>query len=286
MDPKAQWIDPRFTLLTACVAAAIVYGSLFPFHYRASGPAIQILLATARTPLSESDLAANILFYVPLGLAAAAALTHIPAWAKVFLIGLGGMIFSTSMELAQAYSVGRSPNLWDLYANTAGTFLGAALGAFCRAKAATRILGGARHRPFVWLLLALWLGYQLFPYWYAGDPQRPAQVLPNLLRPVHFSWLDLFQKTAVWLAVALLLEALAGAARSRMVLGWLTVSVLLLRTMIGGALPSPEQIWGGAIALFLWSAIGWRWQQRGPIVAVLFVVYVVLVALALSLIHI
>jgi len=54
VDPKPQWIDPRFALLTACVAAAIVYGSLFPFHYRGSGPPIQILLATARTPLSES----------------------------------------------------------------------------------------------------------------------------------------------------------------------------------------------------------------------------------------
>ncbi len=280
MDPKPQWIDLRFALLTACIAAAIVYGSLFPFQYRPSRSAFEILLATARTPLSESDIAANILFYVPLGLAAAAALTRIPAWLKVLSIGLGGMIFSASMELAQAYSVGRSPDLWDLYANAAGAFLGAAIGAFCRSKPAARILGGARHRPFVWLLLALWLGYQLFPYWFQGDPQRLHQVFANLLRPVHFSWLDLFQKTAVWLAVALLLEALAGAARSRMVLGWLTVIVLLLRTMIGGALPSPEQIWGGAIALFLWSAIAWRWPQRGAVIAALFVVYVILVALA------
>jgi hypothetical protein len=65
-----------------------------------------------------------------------------------------------------------------------------------------------------------------------------------------------------------------------MVLGWVTVSVLLLRTMIGGVLPSAEQVWGGAIAVFLWSAIGWRWPRRGAVVAVLFVVYVALVALA------
>ena len=280
MDPITRWLDSRFALLTACVAAAIVYGSLFPFQYRPNGSAIQILLATARTPLSQSELAANILFYVPLGLAAAAALRRIPGWAKFLLAGLGGSLLSAGMELAQAYSVGRSPDLWDLYANAAGSFLGAAVGAFCSSKSATRILGGARNRPFVWLLLALWLGYQLFPYWFSGDPRRLEQVFANLVHPGHFSWLDLFQKTVVWLAVALLLEALAGAARSRMALGWVMISVLLLRTMIGGALPSPEQIWGGAIAVFLWGAIGWRWTQRCAVVALLFVIYVALVALA------
>ena len=85
MDPITRWLDSRFALLTACVAAAIVYGSLFPFQYRPNGSAIQILLATARTPLSESELAANILFYVPLGLAAAAALRTSLSWTYLSL---------------------------------------------------------------------------------------------------------------------------------------------------------------------------------------------------------
>jgi len=254
---------------------------LFPFQYRhPNRPALQILLATARTPLSQSDAAANILFYVPLGLAAAAALTRIPAWARVVSIGLIGVVFSLGMELAQAYAVGRSPDLWDLYANAMGAFLGAAVATFSGSKAATRIFGAAGNRPFVWLLLALWLGYQLFPFRFSGDLRRLEQVFTNVSSVNHLSWLDLFQKSVVWLTVGLLVEALTGAARSRVVFPCIAATVLLLRTLMGGALPSVEQVWGAAIAVLLWSAIVWRFPQRGAALAGVFVVYVALVALA------
>ena len=280
MDANPSRIDRRYALLTACIAVAIVYGSLFPFHYRPNESPIEMLLATARTPLGGSETVANILFYVPLGLAAAAALGRSPAWARVVLAGLCGTMLSTAMELSQAYVAYRMPDLWDIYANAAGAFLGAGALTISRSKSAAPIFGLAKQRPFVWLMLTLWLGYQLFPFWFSAGARGLETTIATMLALGHLSPVNLFEDGVVWLAVALLLEALVGAARSRLVLACLTASVLVLRAMLPEAVLPAEQVWSGALAVLVWSALLWRWPQRGAVVAALFAIYVALAALA------
>jgi VanZ family protein len=264
--PRPRWIDGRFALLTACVAAAVVFGSLFPFQYRASESPLAMLLATTSFRLSTGETVANVLFYIPLGMAAAAALSGVPLWAKVILAGLGGSLFSLCMELAQAHSVGRVPNVFDFSANSSGAFLGAATSAIYSRAAAASFWGHARNRPFVWLLLADWVGYQLLA------PTTPGRL-------VGFSPLNLVQDCVVWLAIALLLEALVGAARSRVALATFTVSLLLLDAILSGFVVPLEQGVSAAIVVLLWSAVIWKMPKRGIMVAMLFVIYVALVAL-------
>jgi hypothetical protein len=183
------------------------------------------------------------------------------------------------MESAQAHIVQRMPSLWDFYANTTGAFLGVCAGAVYRSKSAAPVFGLAKHRPFVWLMLTLWLGYQLFPFWFTTQPPRMESVLAMLFPLGNFSLLALFQKCTVWLAVALLLEALVGAARSRIVLGCLTAGTLAMQAVLAGFILPPEDAWSGALAVLLWSTVVWRAPKRGMIVAALFVLQVSLGAL-------
>jgi len=53
-------------------------------------------------------------------------------------------------------------------------------------------------------MLGTWLGYSLFP-----------MLLPTSVAPIAGSPLEWFERCVVWLAVALLIEALLGAARTR-----------------------------------------------------------------------
>lgn len=261
------------------MAIAIFYGSLFPFHYRASERGLKALYEIARAPLSPGEAVANVLFYVPLGLAGVTALRRLPAWASVGAIGLTGALFSICMEWAQAYVVHRTPDLWDVCANTAGGFLGACAAAIFRSKSGIPIFGLTKRRPFVWLMLTLWLGYQLFPYWIPAGPIRIHAILAPLFRPSSFSPLDLLQGCAIWLAVALLIEALMGVARSRIVLACLATIVLPAQVILFGFALSPGQVWSGPLAVLLWSTVVWRLPSRGAIVAALFALQVILGAL-------
>jgi hypothetical protein len=62
------------------VAILIAYGSLYPFIFHAAGPVTADLshfLASWRQPLtSRGDILANLLLYIPLGLAATLAFGH------------------------------------------------------------------------------------------------------------------------------------------------------------------------------------------------------------------
>ena len=62
---RARW-------LTAFVVAAILYGSLYPFAFHATGSitnALEYFFGTwNQLPRSRGDLIANVLLYIPLGL--------------------------------------------------------------------------------------------------------------------------------------------------------------------------------------------------------------------------
>jgi VanZ family protein len=276
--PKVRCIDFRFALLTVGVAAAIAYGSLFPFHYRESGKDLRSLFETARLPLSPAETIANILFYVPFGLAGMAALRRLPAWICVGLVGLTGTVLCICMEWAQSHVASRTPDLWDACANAAGSFLGAFAGAIYRNPSAATIFGHTKRRPFVWLMLTLWLGYQVFPYWIPSS-LRTGGVLALVFPLNYLAMIGFFQGCAVWLAVALMIEALVGVARSRIVLPCLSLVILTMPATLFGFVLSPERALGGVVAVLLWSGVVWRLPRRGAIVGALFVSQVILAAL-------
>jgi hypothetical protein len=164
-----------------------------------------------------------------------------------------------------------------VYADTAGAPLGATAGCLTLRVTGPFSSGPPANR-FVILLLMSWLGGRLFPYvpvihahkyWDALKPLIFAPVLPPL---------DVYWHLASWLAIALLLEALFGAARSRAALGVLLSAVLLARILITRIVLSPAEVVGGIAAVLAWILLS-RLRARAIIVTVLFVTGVVLQSL-------
>jgi VanZ family protein len=259
------------------VLLVIVYGSLYPFHFQShdlpDGP-LRELLSTWPIPDDGPDSVSNFLLYLPFGFLLVRAWRAAPRWVSAPLATAAGFALSMCMEMAQFYDPGRVPAMADVFANLAGTAAGAAAAAFLRRDLAP----GARirmlkldvvWRPFAVLLLLCWIGNRLFPYF-------PALGFHAVLTaPVP---LDLYEQTVYWLAAAVLVESLIGVRSSRLILAMLVVMVLMVRVFVTDDPISSAETGGAVLAALLWIPLS-RVNRRGPIVAALFVVLVILQAL-------
>jgi VanZ family protein len=255
----------RFAALTAGVMALILYGSLYPFRFFACAISPAALLATSGQPADRGDLLANVLLYVPLGFFGLRALRR--SGRSLLLITLAGAALSFAIETAQFCDSGRVPSMADVYANSAGTLLGA-----------VAALWTPGNFSFAALLLACWTGSRLLPYvpsihlhkyWIAI---RPVLVEPKL-EP-----LDVFHYFALWLAAAVVLEAIA--ANQRWTLPLLMGGVLTARIVIVDLALAPAEILGALLAAIAWIAVISRLPSRAAVVAATFAAFVIVQALA------
>jgi VanZ family protein len=265
--------------MTAGVVAVILYGSLFPFHFHESPHPFRTLMESGHERVTRIDIVTNVLLYIPLGLFAAQCIRRPSPALRVGLITLFGAMLSCGIELAQSYDAGRITNLSDVYFNTAGTLLGALLGMQFPKLLDVPFLGRIERRPFVILLLVSWLGYWLFPYAPRLGPTDYLDVLRPILLSSRLSPRELYEQLLLWLAVALLLQALVGVNRSRIAFGWVVFLALFARGWIVGAPLSPEQVLSGILAVLVWATFLWRWSARAGWIAVLFAIHVTLEAL-------
>ena len=253
--------EPHYGWIAAGIALVILYGSFYPFrfylhhdphhgHHGHLGP-LGVLLRSGFRPSSRDDVIANILLYIPLGLFAGYAIKR-RTLTTIAAATAAGFALSLLVELTQFYFAGRFQELTDLCANTVGTLLGAAAAVAARRRMVS---------PYLALILTCWLGSR----WY------PALPLPAP------SPLDGFGFFAAWLAVGLILEAMCGAPRSRVVLPGLLAVSLLVRTLTVAF--DPVEIAVGVAAALLWSGVLWRLRSRAVIAAALLVALVVLGAL-------
>lgn len=282
MEDRNGRIDPHYARIVAAVVVVIIYGSLYPFHLSrnpGSNTPFRALIHTWWGPFGRGDFLANVLLYLPFGLFSVQALRRFPLIVRVALVIFSALALSASMELLQFFDEGRISALADVYANTLGVAAGSVAGSILfRGPSLWRPVSMDR-RPFIILLLSCWLGYRLFPfvpvidlhkYWTAVKPMVFSPLLPPL---------DLYRHTVVWLAVALMIEALFGAARSRVVLPAAVLTVLCARILLVDAALSPAEVAGGVLAALVWYAFLWRWQQRSMLIAALFAGEVVMDAL-------
>lgn len=273
MQRSKRSIEPKIAIIAAGVLAIIIYGSLFPFDFHATaspaGP-FAALIATCCTLGSRGDLIANTLLYMPLGFFSVLALCSRPRFGHVLLVIFAGLALSTGLELTQFYDRGRETSLSDVYANTAGTGLGAAAGVIFHRKFRLAAIGNVKQHPFVVLLLVCWLGYRLFPYVPTIDLHKYWHAVRPLLFAPSPPILDLYRHTADWLAIALLIEALVGVARSRSVFIVFIPVVLLARILVVDASLSPAEVGGSIIAALAWVGLLWRLQGRVVLISVMF----------------
>ena len=123
--------------LAVAFAAFATWGSLFPFNFKAASvvTAIRQFLLPWRqgaTTWSISDLASNVMLFVPIGLFATAAMESwfarsTPRW----IAALAGMAIaiplSIALEVAQAFVPYRTPSVVDVMAESIGVIVGVAI---------------------------------------------------------------------------------------------------------------------------------------------------------------
>jgi VanZ family protein len=270
----------------AVIVLVVVYGSLYPFAFRQPangvGPIGTLIRDWGQLP-KRGDFISNVLLYLPLGffgvLALAEKMRALPALGLAVLMGA---LLSTAMELAQYYVAGRVTAASNVYSDVIGTALGAA--------AATLSSGHLRWQPLREVaanrvpafLLAIWLGYRLFPYVPTIDLHKYwIAIRPVLLNPIPTKY-DLFRYTAVWLAIGVLVEALAGTRWAWLFFPLFTASVLAAKVLIVGKTLSAAELTGAGLALGLWliltASVGARF--RVIVIALLFGASIVVERLA------
>jgi VanZ like family len=272
-------LERNFLIATAVVIAVIIYGSLYPFVFRQSanglGPARTLLDSWRDTP-SRSDFIANVLFYMPLGFFAILAIgNRIGGVLGIALVVATGAAISTLMELAQFYDPGRVTSATDLYANVVGTALGALGGSLTGADFRWPLLREIAAHRVPALLLSAWAGHTLFPYVPTVDLHKYWNALKPVIYHPALTGYDLFRHTAVWIAIASLIEAIAGSKRARLLfplfIGFgLAAKVAMVHTALTMA-----EIVGAGLAVGLWGVLTFDARLRNIVIALLFGGYII-----------
>jgi VanZ family protein len=275
-----------FLIAAAIIVAVILYGSLYPFTFHQPedgvGPLQNLLQSWAETP-GRGDFIANVFFYLPLGFFGSLAVRESScALPRILLVTLAGGLLSTVMELAQYYIAGRVSAADDVYANLIGTVLGAIVGNFAGGNFRWLPLRELAANRVPSLLLALWLGYRLYPYVPTIDLHKYWEALkPVVLYPRPTGY-DLFRYTAIWLTIGSLIEALGGRRRGWLLFPLFIAAVLVAKVLIIGKTLSGAEIAGAATALAVWLllAVSLGARIRATMIALLFSAYIVAERLA------
>lgn len=257
-------VDLRLVVVAIGIVAVIIYGSLYPFHFRAAdvpGGPFRALLSSP-FPTDAGDDVSNFLLYLPLGLCVVKAVNPRSRWVAMILIAIAGSGLSLCMEMTQFYDPGRKPEWGDFEWNTAGVCAGALLGALWPQRV---------QRPFAILMVACWTGNRLFPYFPAINFH--AHLSTGAISPV-----ELYKQTVFWLAAGVLLEAIFDAARSRVLLATMAAAIMAARIFVIMGQISTAEVGGAILAVILWVGIS-RLTRRAAIVTALFVLLVAFQAL-------
>jgi len=244
------------TWLLAVIAFLIVYGSLYPFSFAAvdgAGP-FELLkqLSFART--TRSDIAANVLLYLPLG----ACLTWLLAAqlggpAAAVAATLAAAALSFTVEFAQLYETRRVASLADFSYNTIGAFAGAwiaiAIAATHRRLHASPLAGLLRH-PVATALLLSWIGYRLAPFAPVLDPGKWAGSFAPLADTGLLTAGAVMPHLLAWLVLVPICERLAPGRTLRLVVFAMAV-VLAGRVLFAGIALDPAEVAGMLAALAL-----------------------------------
>lgn len=255
----------RFALL---IVAVIVYGSLYPFEFRAAGgfaDAVEHFLSAWPARSSLPDLAANVLLFLPFGIAAsAAAAPRLGRLAAIAFALVCGTAIATAIELTQHFIPVRVVNPVDVICNAIGTLLGALAGA---------LLGGAPARGWLRLpaigdriavlLAGAWIVDRLWPFVPTLDVQQVKDALkPLLLRP-QLDPADVLRHAACWFGFALLMRAgLPGLATRAPVLAAIAI-VPFAALFIHGRTLSASAALGAGLAGLLWLGFAQRPERSG-----------------------
>jgi VanZ family protein len=219
--------------LLVATAALIVYGSLFPFRFGPSDPALgRTLLQLSWRYAGRGDVVANLLLYAPFGMSLALVLparTRRPL-ALVAILATG-VLLSLCIEAVQSLTPTRVSSLPDVLLNGIGTLAGAVVGLVVGERASLRIsgFGDDENAAMPFVLLILWLGFRLAPFVPTIDWQKYKDALKPVLLEPRVGALGVFSYLVGWLIVA---QAVRGIWRGTQ--AWIVFLVLAAIVLLGG----------------------------------------------------
>ncbi len=272
--------------LLAVIAFLIAYGSLYPFRFADLGGAgpFELLrrLSFART--TRSDVAANVLLYLPLGASLAWLFaTRLGGLLAVTAATAIGALLSLTIEIAQLYETRRVASLTDFSCNTIGTAAGAfialAVSSTHRRMRASPFAGVLRH-PVATALLLSWTGYRLAPFTPVFDPGKWASAFAPLAGDGWWSPTAILPHALAWLVLIFACERIA-AGRARRIAAAAMLVVLAGRVFFTGTLLEPAEIAGMAAALALSSLVlGFAAERAASLLAGALVVLIAIQGLS------
>ena len=241
--------------LLAAIVFLVAFGSLYPFSFSLAGAGpLERLAELPRAGTTRSDVAANILLYLPLG-ACLAWLIYARRGAALAVLGatLLAAAFSFAIEFAQLYETRRVASLADLASNVTGAFLGALL-ALAIARTRSRLqdspFAGLLRYPVAAALLFSWIGYRLAPFAPVLDTAEWAVSFAALRTGGRPAPAELLVHLLAWLVVVFLAERLAPA-RAVALAAVSMAMVLAGRVLFAGLGLEAAEIAGMAGALLL-----------------------------------
>jgi len=239
--------------LLAVIVFLIAFGSLYPFSFSLAGAGVvERLGELPRARTTRSDVAANVLLYLPLGTCLTWLLgARLSAAAAVAAATLVAAALSFSIEFAQLYETRRVASLADFTCNTIGAFAGGWLAlaiARTRRHLHSSPFAGLLRHPVAAALVFSWIGYRLSPFAFVLDPAEWAASLAPLGRgPEPLATL---QHLVAWLVILSLGDRLAPGRAMSIAAGAMGL-VLAGRILFGGLALETAEIAGMAAALLL-----------------------------------
>lgn len=246
--------------VAACLLAVIVFliafGSLYPFSFSLADAGVFGRLGELpRAGTTRSDVAANVLLYLPLGTCLAWLLgARLRAAAAVATATLIAAALSFAIESAQLFETRRVASLADFTCNTVGAFAGAWL-AIAIARTHRRLdsspFAGFLQHPVAAALVFSWVGYRLAPFALVLDPTEWAASLTPLAG--SGSWpepLALLRHLVAWLVILALGDRLAPG-RATAIAAVAMGLVLVGRVVFSGLALEAAELAGMAAALLL-----------------------------------
>jgi VanZ family protein len=257
--------------LLLTVIGLIVYGSLYPFSFKADatqGGVLALLRELSWARAGRGDRVSNVLLYLPLGFCLFLWLqSRFHRAAAIALAVALGAALSFIIEIAQVYVSARVPSLTDLTLNTLGTVLGAAGGLTWHVLSRLMYLpppprtGKSARDPSAAILIVLWLAWRLAPF----APHIDLAKLKAALRPLADPQIDagsIFTYLAYWLAVSQATAAVASQLRQLEALLILIACVLIGQLVVADQAFIPSELI--ALVLLMPLAVLMHWLTPIP----------------------
>jgi VanZ family protein len=237
--------------LLAVIVFLIAFGSLYPFSFSTSAGGFEHLGMLPRAGTTRSDVAANVLLYLPLGTCLCWLLAaRFGAAAAVAGATLLAALLSYAIETAQLFETRRVASLADFTCNALGAFAGAWL-ALAIARTRRRLhsspFAGLLRHPVAAALLLSWTGYRLAPFAFAADPSEWRTSFAAL-EGFAAAPGDILRHALAWLVLLVVARRLAPQRPLGLAAGAMA-AVLAGRILVVGLTLEAAEVAGMAIAL-------------------------------------